>query len=218
MRKIIKKNKLKYLYHVKYLSAVKIARIYRCSSTIIYYWLNKYNIKIRLSPQKISQKINSLQKKKCRICGKIKRLSKFYRRNGYCKDCHNRLVKQNYIKNRKVYEMKRKKYYQLNKKIYKQYHKLYRIRHWKKRLNSWLLTKYNINIYEYYKMLKRQKGRCYICHKKNKNKKRLGLDHNHKTKRIRHLLCNNCNTLLGLAKENIRTLQNAINYLKEKND
>jgi len=36
----------------------------------------------------------------------------------------------------------------------------------------------------------------------------------HKTGKIRGLLCGNCNTSLGLLKENIGVLNNAIKYLK----
>jgi len=55
---------------------------------------------------------------------------------------------------------------------------------------------------------------CAICEKpiggKNKH-----LDHNHKTKEIRGVLCQKCNHLLGLASDNIEILRNAISYLDE---
>lgn len=35
-----------------------------------------------------------------------------------------------------------------------------------------------------------------------------------KTGKVRGLLCSNCNTLLGLCKENIEILNNAITYIK----
>jgi hypothetical protein len=42
----------------------------------------------------------------------------------------------------------------------------------------------------------------------------LDVDHDHKTGRIRGLLCHNCNVLLGHAKENPVILLKAIQYLK----
>ena len=40
------------------------------------------------------------------------------------------------------------------------------------------------------------------------------IDHDHKTKKIRGVLCNNCNTALGLFKDNIKVMRKAINYLE----
>ena len=46
--------------------------------------------------------------------------------------------------------------------------------------------------------------------------KSLAIDHCHKTLKIRGVLCAACNKLLGHAKDNIETLQKAIDYLKAK--
>jgi hypothetical protein len=46
--------------------------------------------------------------------------------------------------------------------------------------------------------------------------KGLAVDHNHKTGKIRGLLCILCNTLMGASRDNLYFLQNAINYLKEQ--
>ena len=39
------------------------------------------------------------------------------------------------------------------------------------------------------------------------------VDHCHDTKKVRGLLCAKCNTLLGMAKDDVSILQNAITYL-----
>ena len=44
------------------------------------------------------------------------------------------------------------------------------------------------------------------------------VDHNHTTKKVRGLLCNNCNAALGFAKENVATLELLIKYIKEHNE
>ncbi len=43
----------------------------------------------------------------------------------------------------------------------------------------------------------------------------LCIDHDHKTHKIRNLLCNNCNTGLGLFNDDILVLSSAIDYLKK---
>jgi hypothetical protein len=68
---------------------------------------------------------------------------------------------------------------------------------------------------DYDRMYKIQKGKCYIC---NKKESVLDIDHNHDTNAIRKLLCRHCNTALGLVKENITPLQHMIMYLEKENE
>jgi len=55
---------------------------------------------------------------------------------------------------------------------------------------------------------------CDICQQKCPSGNNLALDHNHKTKEIRGLLCVNCNRGLGNFKDSILLLGKAIEYLK----
>jgi len=60
--------------------------------------------------------------------------------------------------------------------------------------------KYGITLNQYNELLKRQNGVCLLC--KNKTAYRtkgrnLFVDHNHKTREIRGLLCSRCNTMIG---------------------
>ena len=98
-----------------------------------------------------------------------------------------------------------------------------RTEYWRKSQNTdlkysyrkWALKKnYNLTLEEYNLKLKEQDGVCAIC-KTPPNKKQLAVDHCHKTNKIRKLLCGNCNTALGLFKDNIDVLNKAISYLKE---
>lgn len=61
------------------------------------------------------------------------------------------------------------------------------------------------------KEYKRLKGLCKICGSFPKRK--LSLDHDHKTGKIRGLLCNSCNMALGLFKDNTIFLLRASKYL-----
>ena len=64
------------------------------------------------------------------------------------------------------------------------------------------------------KLVYKSSNICAIC-KKSVSGMDKHLDHNHKTMKIRGILCGNCNRLLGCALENISTLQNAILYLEK---
>lgn len=72
--------------------------------------------------------------------------------------------------------------------------------------------KYNLSKEEYNFILGRQKNRCKICGINLKNN--INIDHNHKTGKIRGILCNNCNRALGYFKDNPMILYKAINYLR----
>lgn len=66
---------------------------------------------------------------------------------------------------------------------------------------------------EYTEMLIKQDNRCAICGS-YQDKKKFCVDHCHKTKKIRGLLCFHCNVGIGHLKDNIQILQNAISYLE----
>ena len=76
--------------------------------------------------------------------------------------------------------------------------------------NNRMKTLYGIGIKDYERMFKKQKGKCAICGAK---KDRLDIDHCHKTKKVRGLLCGSCNKALGLMKDNVQFFSNAIKYL-----
>lgn len=67
----------------------------------------------------------------------------------------------------------------------------------------------------YDKLFIAQKGKCAICKEhQSKIKKKLCVDHDHSTGKIRGLLCGKCNTGLGFFKDRIENLSGAILYLK----
>lgn len=61
----------------------------------------------------------------------------------------------------------------------------------------------------------KQHGRCAICGCKLNSSRytRFAGDHDHKTGKLRGLLCTNCNTALGLFKASIERLDSAKRYL-----
>lgn len=81
---------------------------------------------------------------------------------------------------------------------------------WSKyRRDKHLRSKYGMTQEDYEDMAEAQKGECAICNKTAT----LYIDHCHNSEEVRGLLCQQCNTLLGMAYDNIDTLKSAIEYL-----
>ena len=77
-----------------------------------------------------------------------------------------------------------------------------------------LKKKYNLSVEQYEQMCKDHNHVCAICNKPEPRKNgRLCVDHNHKTDKVRGLLCSKCNAGLGLFKDNPKLLLKAIEYL-----
>jgi hypothetical protein len=83
------------------------------------------------------------------------------------------------------------------------------------------MSKFNMTLEEYNKILVKQNGACAICGKipqgvdRYREAKSLCVDHNHRTKKNRGLLCDLCNRALGQFQEDIKILKSAIKYLGE---
>lgn len=77
-----------------------------------------------------------------------------------------------------------------------------------------LKSNHKLDLSSYDTLLNLQKGECAICMKVPS--KPLFVDHCHATGKIRDLLCQQCNTLLGMAFDNTWILENAISYLRRQ--
>ena len=82
------------------------------------------------------------------------------------------------------------------------------------RIKEYMLkNKYGMDsIKEFEALLLKQRGLCAIC---SKDMQRPCVDHDHKTGKVRAMLCVQCNTLIGRAFDNTDILQKAIVYLKK---
>lgn len=69
------------------------------------------------------------------------------------------------------------------------------IKYKRNKRKSNLKIKYGLTVEQYRNLLNIQKDRCAICN--NRFKKQVCVDHNHKTNKIRGLLCHKCNLILG---------------------
>jgi hypothetical protein len=123
-----------------------------------------------------------------------------------------------------------KKYYEKNKEVCKQRTKdhpsciaareKYRNKtETKEKIRNWrLLQNYGITNQDYEQMLKNQAFCCAGCGlHQNALEKKLNVDHDHATGKIRGLLCGNCNRALGLIKDSFETLVKLHEYLRKSN-
>ena len=89
---------------------------------------------------------------------------------------------------------------------------------------SRLKCRYNITVEEYDQMFEDQNGVCGICGKPEMAKHqsgctaRLAVDHDHKTGKVRGLLCRRCNFIVGYAKDSKEILLQAALYMEKHNE
>ena len=79
---------------------------------------------------------------------------------------------------------------------------------------------HNLTEENYNQLLAEQNGVCKICQSpetatsgRSTKVKDLAIDHDHKTGKVRGLLCSSCNRALGLFEDNPARLESALNYL-----
>lgn len=75
-----------------------------------------------------------------------------------------------------------------------------------------------LTVEEYNQLVKDQNGVCKLCNRfrPNKRAKRLCVDHDHKTGKIRGLLCDPCNRSLGVLGDTVEQFEQILDYLKGK--
>lgn len=160
-----------------------------------------------------------------------------YGRQPACKECATKYGRQYYQRNKDKWQAKeaqmraedpeklRTKNREAGKRFrntpegkakIKQWHNLTgRDRQWANHMEN----TYGCTLSMYEDMFERQKGLCAICQGEPDSKfGRLCVDHCHSTKKVRGLLCGNCNHGLGKFKDNPRLLRRAIAYLQSALD
>lgn len=129
---------------------------------------------------------------KCVDCGEIKPITEFYSdktktsgHKSYCKECASK----------RAVKFKKAKGSDYSKDI---------------RLKS----TYGISLEEYNRMFQQQEGCCAICgtHQSNVHRS-LAVDHDHRTGKVRALLCHKCNAALGNVNDSIDILKEMISYI-----
>ena len=164
--------------------------------------------------------MTQLAVKGCNKCAELKHYTQFNRdrtkKDGHstvCKDCQKKQKATRKEEAKKV----RKRHYELTKEKSSAYHKeknsLPEVK--QRRKEHHLKRTYGLDLEKLEKLKAKQKFLCAICntHEAECTKQILFVDHNHKTGKVRGLLCSQCNAALGLFYDDISLLQSAISYL-----
>lgn len=147
--------------------------------------------------------------KLCRVCSKYKTYSEFYTDNSKtnqlstrCKACQKQYNRSEHHK------LLDRACYQRNKTVIRE----------RKQKQQYRWT-YGLEYCDFLTMQDLQDNKCYICNlppaKTNSKNQVLYVDHDHATGKIRKLLCNKCNFVLGLINEDPELLKKMIKYIEE---
>lgn len=166
-------------------------------STICRTYLNK-NRQTKWVDETKNKIRNNIIAKKCSRCKEVLLITEFNKQNSkldsyapHCKSCINTHKKMKYASDPNVSQKSR---------------------------NIHFKSSYGITLEKYDQLFLEQNGCCAICTKHQSNfKKRLSVDHCHKTGKFRGLLCQFCNTSLGNFDDRIDLLLKAVEYLKKNN-
>jgi hypothetical protein len=150
--------------------------------------------------------------KVCSACGVEKTLDQFHKREHYqlgvvgqCKQCFGARVRKWRKENPETVKAIRKRYSQTENAKALSRSSSFR---WALR-NVFFLT-----MEQYLDMVERQQNQCAICGCLGNDEQKLHLDHDHKSGKIRALLCNRCNLLIGKADDSAELLKKAAQYLR----
>ena len=84
---------------------------------------------------------------------------------------------------------------------------------------NYLLSQYGLTAEAYNTLFTAQEGKCGGCSKhQSEFLRRLSVDHDHSTGKVRGLLCIRCNTVLGNALDSVEILKNLIVYLNKNSE
>lgn len=154
-----------------------------------------------------------------------------------CNECFNDYRRNYNLENKEKVKEKNKKYNVLtrirrqewtaqdrkeNPERYKEYGIKYNHLNYVQYQAKRTARKYGLSYDDYIEMIKLSNDKCAICNQEEKRRlgkqeklTQLSIDHNHKTGKVRDLICYGCNLIIGYAEDDIQLLKNAINYLEK---
>ena len=118
------------------------------------------------------------------------------------------------IAHREEKNVKQRAYNAAHRKEISARHKVYLAAHREEEHDRQRKRRFNLSREEFVNMLKSQSGRCAICRKELIGYNEPVVDHDHKTGKVRGLLCLTCNNAAGLLFDNYQLALEMADYLK----
>lgn len=127
--------------------------------------------------------------------------------------------REQYLKNKDKEKAAREIYYSKNKESILARNKKYNKENPDKRKSAILKYEYGITLDQYNEMFRAQEGKCAICQRhQNELTRTLCVDHDHKTNKVRALLCLTCNTDVSVVENRLEEMTKYLNkYRKDVN-
>jgi hypothetical protein len=146
----------------------------------------------------------------CWKCGAVKHSGQFSRYKNICTECYSNQFRVDNTKrksnpNKKEEDRLR---YLKNKDEYKRRRQKPEFK--EKMAHTKRYQRYGLTEDQYNRMVESHANQCGICRRSDK---KLFVDHNHGTNKVRGLICDNCNRGIGHMQDSITILQMAIDYL-----
>ena len=161
-----------------------------------------------------------METKKCSKCEQLLQLSDFYKRAGAssyhsaCKVCERGMAKDWYERNREKAKSKYQEWRERNQDAIKSYRAENRRKHYQQEV----IRKYGVDAEWFDNRMLEQSGKCDCCGTAFEwgNKQTAPhVDHCHDTQTVRGILCNRCNSVIGLCKDNAGLLSRMARYLRK---
>ena len=166
--------------------------------------------------------------RRCRGCSADKPLDQYNKKKtgrggltARCKDCLHKAARKFYENNAEKVKKNSLDYYNKNIDVITRKNQAYRNQNPEKvkeaNHKKHLWTNFRLTSEQYSSLLVKQNNSCVTCNVSFEDKTP-HVDHNHKTGKVRGILCQNCNLVIGHAYENIDILRQIIAYLSRSRD
>ena len=133
-----------------------------------------------------------------------------------CRSCAAAHRRKKYQENPEIFKAATTKWIAQNRERHNEYKRNRYRKNPRAHKNAVLKRCYGITLEEKEALMTAQGGQCGVCRRDLTGK--ICVDHDHKTGKIRGILCSTCNSGLGFFGDSIEIIQKAISYLEQPGD
>lgn len=136
---------------------------------------------------------------------------------GMCRNCYEKRLRETNPSYNKRQQENSKNWHLKNKDRKREYDRVYvmfKPNKAESKFFNYIKNKHGMTKEQYVALVERCDNKCMICNRPPYDGKRLHLDHNHTTGKVRGLLCTRCNWYLATIEKDETILNKIKNYLK----